>query len=94
MKTCELTTRDAFNLLLHAGCAGLLHLHGDMTVNIQRERCSSMAQIALYGFDIITGTNGGNGGERRRSWNLASGRPMAAASFAFPIDCRLGQRAA
>ena len=32
-----------------------------MTVNIQRERCSSMAQIALYGFDIITGTNGGNG---------------------------------
>ena len=95
MKTCELTTRDAFDILLHAGCAGLLHLHRDMTVNVQRERCSSMAQIALYGFDIITGTNGGNGVRMPQIMEPGIGAANGGGKLlAFPIDCRLGQRAA
>ena len=54
-----------------------------------------MAQIALYGFDIITGTNGGNG--VRMPQIMEPGIEAANGGsklLEFPIDCRLGQRVA
>ena len=95
MKTCELTTRDAFDILLHAGCAGLLHLVCDVTVNVQRERCSSTAQIPLYGFDIVPGADRSNGVRMPQITEPGIGAANGSRKLLeFPIDCRLGQRVA
>ena len=54
-----------------------------------------MAQIALYGFDIITGTNGGNGVRMSQIMEPGIGAANGSSKLLeFPIDCRLGQRVA
>lgn len=51
-----------------------------------------MAQIALYGFDIITGTNGGNGVRMSQIMEPGIGSTNGSSKLLeFPIDCRLGQ---
>ncbi len=38
---------------IHPGCAGLLHLIGDMAVHVQGKSSGSVAQVALRGFDVV-----------------------------------------
>ena len=40
---------------LHTVGALLLHLIRHVSVDVQRERCRGVAEIALYGFDIVSG---------------------------------------
>ena len=52
---------NALNIVLHSGSAVLLHLIGNMAVNIQGECCGMVAQIALHSFYIIPGPQRGDG---------------------------------
>ena len=45
----------------HSGCAVLLHLLRDVAVNVQGERGRSVAQIALYGLNVVAGVDRCNG---------------------------------
>ena len=47
----------SFDKLLHPGSAFLLHLLSYMAIDIQGKSRGGVAQIFLYGFDIITGTD-------------------------------------
>ena len=46
---------------LHPAGAVLPHFLGHMAVHIQGELCGCVAQICLYGLNIVTGIQGGNG---------------------------------
>ena len=48
-----LQPRNALNVALHTVGAVLFHPVGDMTVDIQGERCRGMTQIPLHGFHIV-----------------------------------------
>lgn len=52
---------NTVDVLLHPLGAGLFHLIGHVAVDVQRESCRGMAQVALYCFDVVTGANGSNG---------------------------------
>ena len=52
---------NTVDVLLHPLGAGLFHLIGHVAVDVQRESCRGMAQVALYCLDVVTGTNGSNG---------------------------------
>ena len=52
---------NVFDVLLHAGGAGLLHLVGDMAVHVQRKCSGGVAQVALHGLQIVPGTDSGHG---------------------------------
>lgn len=52
--------RNGLNKLLHTLCAILLHLFRNMSVNIQRESRSGMAEIFLHGFNVVTTFDTGN----------------------------------
>ena len=45
---------------VHPGCTGLLHLVGDVAVNIQGKGGSGVAKIALDCFDVVACSDGGN----------------------------------
>ena len=52
---------NALDKCLHAVGTVLLHLIGDVTINVQSKGCGGMTQVALHGFDIVPGADGGNG---------------------------------
>lgn len=45
---------------LHPVGAFLLHLVGDMAVNVQRKGCRGVTQVALHGLDIVADLQGGH----------------------------------
>lgn len=47
--------------LLHMVCRRLPHLLGDMPVHIQREARRRVAEVCLYGFDVVAAFNGDYG---------------------------------
>ena len=54
-----------------------------------------MAQIALYGFDIVPGADRSNGVRMPQIMEPGIGAANGSSKLLeFPIDCRLGQRAA
>ena len=52
--------RNRPDKLLHSLCAILFHLFRNMSVNIQRERRSGMAEIFLHGFNVVAAFDTGN----------------------------------
>lgn len=50
-----------FDILLHPGGAGLLHLVRDVAVHVQRECGGGVAQVPLHGLDVVPGANRGHG---------------------------------
>ena len=56
----KLPVRNRLNKLLHSLSAILFHLFRNMSVNIQRESRSGMAEIFLHGFNVVTTFDTGN----------------------------------
>lgn len=56
----SLSPRHLFNEALHAFCALLLHLLGDVSVYIERKRCRSVSEIRLHRLYIVTLREGGD----------------------------------
>ena len=56
----KLPIRNRLDKLLHPLSAVLLHLFRHMSVNIQRESRSGMAEIFLHGFNVVTAFDTGN----------------------------------
>ena len=52
--------RNRLDKLLHSLSAILLHPFRNMSVNIQRESCSGMAEIFLHGFNVVAAFDTGN----------------------------------
>ena len=48
------------NKSLHSVGALLLHLVGDVTVDVQREGRSGVAQVGLHGLDVVADLQGGH----------------------------------
>ena len=51
---------NALDELLHPGGAGLLHLVGDVAVDIQGKGGGGVAHVALDGLDVIAAPDGGH----------------------------------
>ena len=82
---------DFVDVLLHPVGACPLHRVSDMPVDIQSERCRGVAQVALYGLDIISRPDGSNG-ERVPLWhnkdkseNLVFARSFRFVPILFPL---------
>ena len=52
--------RNRLDKLLHSLSAILFHLFRNMSVNIQRESRSGMAEIFLHGFNVVSAFDTGN----------------------------------
>ena len=53
-----LRTENSLDKALHAGGAVLLHALREVAVSVQGKARAGVAQVALYGFDIVTRSNG------------------------------------
>ena len=56
-----LETGNALDVILHPSSAFCLHALGCVTVNVQCKGCCGMAQVALNGSNVISGTQRSNG---------------------------------
>ena len=53
----NLQAGNRLNLLFHPVSAGLFHLGGDMSVNVQRKGGGSVSQVFLHRLNVIPGLN-------------------------------------
>ena len=59
-QSAHLFPLQAFDVLLHPVCAGFLHLVCCVGVDVQRKRRCGVAEVFLYGFDVVSVFDGSN----------------------------------